>query len=338
MTGLFKRLGALAAFWLIATGLACAQDNFYADKTIELILPANSGSYHTYALLLADHLPRHIAGNPPISPVSMGGAGGIRASNFVANVAAKDGTVLYMMHQNAPSVELLTPDKVQYKSADFQPIGICSALNSVFAARIDSGLNTIADAKQKEIILGATGVGSYTYFIPAALNDVVGTKFKIVSTYPGNSEMMLAFEQGEIAAMMTSFASVKDNHPEWVAGTGTGRLLMQVGGKVDPAIPDVPLLIDLAQNDKEKSLFRFMSLTNAFARSLVAPAGVPVERVELLRKAFTDMMADPDFIADAKKRGIELSWGDSADLKNGIDSVLSTPADVIAIAREFVKD
>ena len=333
-----RAISVAALLSVMAVMPAFSQEEFYDGKKIDLIIPANSGSYHTYALLMADHLPKHIPGNPAIAPVSMGGAGGIRASNHVANIAATDGTVLYMMHQNAPTVELLTPDKVQYKTADFQPIGVLASLNAVFVVRNDAEIGAIGDAREKEIVVGSTGVGSYTYIIPSVLNGLAGTRFKMVTTYPGTGEMMLAMEQNEIAGMMSSFATIRDNHPEWTDGTGPARLLFQVGERRNTQIADVPLLVELAQNETEKGLFGFLSLTNSFARSLVAPAGVPAERMEVLREAFDAMLADPAFQADAAAKNISLDGADAQSLQASIAALLATPASVVEIARQYATE
>jgi tripartite-type tricarboxylate transporter receptor subunit TctC len=321
---------AAAAAVLLGAHSAAAQE-LYDGKTIELVLPAKAGgSYGIYGVLLTEYLPEHIPGNPVIVPNYMDGAGGMRASNYVANVAKKDGTTLYMLHQNTAISQLLSPDAAQYDAAEMIPIGVVSAMNSVMLMKKDGGAAGIEEMKSMPITIGSTGRGSYQFVVPTLLNQYLGTQFNIVTTYGGTGETMLAVERGEIAAMMTSLISVQETHPDWVTGEGVAHVVLQMGGAADPSLPDVPLLTDLALDDTQKAAYQFLSVSNDMARALAMPPGTPDENVEVIRKAFVDMMNDPEFQKAAADSNIPLVWADADALAAVIATTLATPPETVA--------
>ena len=337
MRFLTKLAVAAAAMMGIASACAHAED-FYAGKTIDLILPAEAGgSYGIYGLLLSSYLPKHIPGNPAIVPQYIPGAGGMRASNQVANVAAKDGTAIYMLHQNTATQQLLAPAQAKYDAGKMIPIGIISSMNSVMAVRTDLGINNLSDITQKEVILGSTGRGSYQFIVPTLLNQFMGTKFNIVTTYTGTGETMLAVDRNEIGGMMTSLISLQESRPEWVSGDkGTAKIILQVGETVDPAIPDVPRLAEFAKDDHQAAIFRFLSISNSMARALVFPEGVPDEQVQIIRKAFTDLMNDPEFQKAAAEHKIPLNWSGADELGKIISDTLATPQEIVELTQKYI--
>jgi tripartite-type tricarboxylate transporter receptor subunit TctC len=326
------------ALLALMTSSAFAQEDFFRGKRIELILPASTGGFISYGLLIAEHWPRHIPGNPSIHGVPMGGAGGIRASNFVANVAKDDGTVLYLMHHNAPTVQALTPKRVQYDARRFKPIGVVSALNAVMVIRTDIGVTSLKDAASKAVVLGSTGVGSYTYIVPNLLNRLKGTQFNVITTYTGLSETILAMDRGEVGGLMSSLSTIKESRPAWIKDDSTARIIFQMGSKRDPLLPDVPLLTEMAEERLEREVYRFMSISNSFARSVVAPAGVPEDRVEILRRSFMAMLADQQFRMDAAKRGLDIVGSDHATIEEGIAAIINSPEDVLELARQITPE
>ena len=331
-------VGAVALAGALAAGPALAQD-YFAGRTIDLVVPAGAGgSYGLYALLVAEHMPRHIPGNPTITPNYMGGAGGLRAANYVGTVAEADGSTMFMMHQNTATAQLLQPDAAQFDAATMPPIGTLSAMNSVMVVRSDSGVDAVEDALETRVVTGSTGRGSYQYVVPTLLNDFLGTQFQVITTYPGTGETTLAFERGEIQGLMTSIATVIEGHPGWLDGTGSGQIILQVGGSPDPLIPDVPLLTSLAQDDEQRATFNFLSLSNAMARSLVMPTGTSDEVVGILRTAFEDMMNDPEYQAAATELGLPLAWSDHEELAGTISQILATPQDVVDLTARISAD
>lgn len=336
----FTRLVASAA---VAAGLvattAQADTPYFAGKTVEIIVPTSgTGSYGIYARLLSEALPRHIAGNPAVIVTPMSGAGGVRASNYVAQKAAKDGTVIYAMHQNAPTQQLLQPEIVGYDASKFIPVGVATALNSAMALRKDAPARTLEEAKTNEVVIGTTGRGSYQYVVPTLLNQLKGTKFKVITTYPGTGELMLATDQGEIQGMSSSLLTFQDKRPDWVSGAGDAEIIFQIGADRDPNIPNVPLLSELATSDAERKIYRFMSLSNKIARSFVLPPGVPDDRAAELRKAFQDALKDEALLAQVAKMGAPLVSADAEALGQTIADILSTEKDVYMTAQKIMTE
>lgn len=332
-----KKLFAAA---LMALGLASpAAADLYSGKTVEVVVPASAGgSYGVYGLLLSDHLGRHLPGNPTVVPNYMGGAGGMKASNYVANVGKKDGTTLYVMHQNAPSSQLLNPNGAKYDVTKFHPIGILSTMNSVMAVRKDTGVASVDDLKTKPVVIGSTGRGSYQFVVPTLLNEYAGANFNIISTYPGSADVMLAVERKEIGALMTSIDTIVKNHPDWAGADGEASLILQVGNIPDPALAGVPTLNSLATTDEAKIAFNFMSVANDMARSLVMPDGTPPEMVEAMRKAFVDLMNDPAFQKAAADSGTSLNWADHETLAAAIAGTMQTAPAIVDKIKGYMAD
>ena len=238
-----------------------AQESFFKGKAIHLIIPAGpGGAFGIFGQILSKFLTKQIPGNPQVVPQYMNGAGGIRASNYVANNATNDGTTIYLIHESAVTHQLLFPDQVMYDARKFIPIGIASSLNSALAVRNDAPAVDMAGFKQKEVVLGSTGRGSYQFVIPTLMNSFQNTKFKMITGFPGTNDMLLALDRGEIQGMLASLLALQTSRPDWVSGKGVARIVFQMGDRADPAIPNVPLLTDLAISKEERALYSFMSL------------------------------------------------------------------------------
>jgi tripartite-type tricarboxylate transporter receptor subunit TctC len=333
-----KWLAVLAASFLTHAMPSWAEEGmFYADKTIKVIIPASAGgSYGLYGQLIVDHLGRHIPGDPDVVLEYMDGAGGIRASNAVASVAARDGTVLYMMHQNAPTAQLVSPDATSYDVSEFAPIGILSAMNSVMVVRTDLGVDGVEDLAKTAVTIGATGRGSYQFIVPTLMNHFGRAEFKIVPTYSGAGEVQLALERGEVGASMNSLSAVQEQHDDWIDGTGIAHVILQVGTKPAPDLLEVPLLTDLAQSPSEAALYQFLSISNAMARALVMPPETPADKVATLRAAFGEMIADPAFRSAADALQLPLDSADHAEFSKLISTLLATPPETLDLAQSVL--
>jgi len=333
-----KYLGAaFGSFAILSGSVALAQESSFEGETIELIVPASAGgTYGMYAQLLADRMGDFVPGNPTVIANFMRGAGGMKASNYVGNVAATDGTVLYMMHQNAPTSQLLSPDAARYDAGEFGPIGVLSSMNSVMVVRTDLGIDEVTDVAETSVVAGSTGRGSYQFIVPTLLNEFSGTDFNIVTTYGGTGETMLALERGEIGSFMTSIISLESNRPDWFAGTGDAKVIMQVGMKPSSSFPDLPMLNAYANNEQQEKVYTFLSASNGFARALVAPAGTPEAQVETLQAAFLEMVQDEGFQQEAAERGLPLDWASAEELEEAIDAILATDGDILTFVQDIM--
>ena len=336
-------LRAIAAAGLVASGWAAgpvmAQESFFKDKVVHLIIPAGpGGAFGIFGQILAKFLTKQIPGNPQVVPQYMNGAGGIRASNYVANNAATDGTTIYLIHESAITHQLLFPDQVMYDAHKFIPIGILSSLNSALAVRNDAPAVDLSGFKQKEIVLGSTGRGSYEFVVPMLMNRFQNTKFKMITGFPGTNDMILALDRGEIHGMLASLLAFETSRPDWVNGKEVARIVFQIGARADPAISNVPLLTDLAISEEERALYSLMSLERSLGRALVAPEGVPESRIQVLRASLVAVLNDGEFKTLCAERGIPLISGTAEDLKAVIDKAFATSPSVVMAARKYITE
>lgn len=333
--GMFSMVCAAAPF---SVGPVHAAD-FYAGKTIELIVSSGAGSGPDInARLVARHWGDHIPGKPAIVVKNMTGGGHVRAANYMANQAPRDGTTLgsfvpaFMLTQ-----VLKTNPAVKFDAAKFNWIGASSASNSTVFVWHSSPVQSVSDAKTTQVIMGATGSGSHAEIYPQIMNAILGTKFKIVSGYAKTPDVNLAMERGEVQGSAgTNFESLKLGNAEWLRD-GKIRIIAQVGLTRDPDYPDVPLLIDLARNDKDRSLFRLFSTDTAVGRSFMTTPDVPADRLAILRTSFTETMKDPAFLKEAKAAGTEVAPISAEALQKIVQDLVDTPPDVIAQAQALLK-
>jgi tripartite-type tricarboxylate transporter receptor subunit TctC len=307
---IFRAAGVVAAILTAVIGApAAAQtpEQFYGGKAIDLVIgypPA--GSNDTYARLLGRHLGRHVPGTPNIIPKNMPGAGSFLALGYVYNVAPKDGSVIGIGAPTAPLDEKLGTQGVRFKTAELNWIGrVDSLINIVFMWKT-SPVKTVADAQKIESTLSGTGAGSTVSIFPTVMNNVLGTKFKLIMGYRGSNEAQLAVERGEVEGHSTSWTAVKVAHPDWLPSKSI-TILVQFALTRHAELPDVPTAVDLARNDEERAILRaVMNATEVGTAFFTAP-GVPADRVEALRRAFDATMKDPEFLAEAQRINVTVN-------------------------------
>jgi len=323
-----KKLGQFAAalFAVCAVAAEAEAQDFYKGKRLTVIAGSGvGGSYDLYARLLADQIGKFIPGNPNVVVENRVGAGSRLAMNYLYRQAPKDGTVIGLGTNLLPFDQFVFPEAArQYDMAKFQYLGNMASLNGIIAVWHTTGVKTFEDIKKTEVILGANSRVSETYIIPAVLNVMAGTKFKIVHGFPGNvSEIDLAIERGEVFARGGSWASFRISQAEWVK---SGKIIpiIQNGSKRHPDLPNVPLLIDVAENDEQRAIFNLLMSGSVFSRAFAAPPEVPAAQMAILRKAFMDSLADKAFVAMAESRGFEITPSSHEELEKVIADVQST--------------
>jgi tripartite-type tricarboxylate transporter receptor subunit TctC len=320
---------AAAALGLCAASVAEAQSaaDFYKGKQMRIIIrSAAGGGFDLYSRLVGRHIVNHIPGTPTMIPQNMPGGGGLTAINYMAEVAPKDGTYLTMAGQALTLDQALgfTPTfKADLRS--FNWIGNVSDSNLLSYTWHTSPTKTMEDAKTRETLMGSVGAGDLTSWITDVYNSVLGTKFKIIGGYQAVPEIRLAMERGELEGLganpLSDLLSVKPT----AIKDKTYSILVQIGVKRDPLIPDVPLLSELTEEPEGKAILAFISKALAVGRPIGTTPGVPADRVALLRKAFDDMLVDPAFIAEADKAGAAIGPMNGATLAQMIDEVLGAP-------------
>ena len=330
-TGVVALIVALAAFAALAVPGARAQSaaEFYAGKSIDLEIGYSvGGGYDLYARLLARHLGDHIPGHPTIVPKNMEGAASLRLANYLYAAAPRDGTVIGAISRGAAFDPLLNEKNAQFDASKFSWIGSANNEVSVCVALQSSGITHFDDVLTKPLTIGSTGVGDDTYQFPALMNAVLGTKFKIVTGYPGGNDITLALERGEVQGRCGwSWSSIVTTRKDWITSKKI-VVLVQMSLSKHPDLPDVPLIMDLAKTTEQRQIFKLIFARQVMGRPFTAPPGVPADRVTALRTAFDETMKDKAFLDDAAKGQFEINPVGGEELDALVKEIYQTPADV----------
>lgn len=329
---------AVATFMALSVSAARAED-FYAGKTLELYIGYSpGGGYDTYARAIAKHLGKHIPGNPTVVPKNMGGAGSLKLTNFMYNVAPKDGTAIATIGRGIPMEPLLGGEGVQFDPLKFNWIGSANNEVSICGAWHTTGIKTWDDLMHKELIVGGTGSGADTDTFPLILKNMFGAKLKLISGYPGGSDVLLAMERGEVGGRCGwSWSSVKTKSRDWIK-EGKVNILLQMSVAKHPDLPNVPLVMDLAKTPEDKAVLKLIFSRQVMGRPYLAPPDVPADRVAILRKAFDDTMKDPEFLADATKAKLEITPVTGAEIEDLLKDIYSADKSVAKRATEVAQE
>ena len=318
-------LSAAAVIALVAPAAAQTPEQFYAGKTIDFVIGyPPGGSNDTLGRLVARHLGKHIPGKPTVVPKNMPGAGSFLAVNTVFNVSPKDGTVIGIGAPTMALDEKLGTQGVRFKTAELNWIGrLDSLINIVFMWKT-SPVKTFADAQRIEATLSGTGIGSTVSIYPTVMNNVFGTKFKLVMGYKGSNEAMLAVERGEVEGHSTSWTALKVAHPDWIRDKSVS-LLVQFSLHRHVDLPDLPTAIDLARNDEERQVLSAVMNAAEVGTAFFTTPGAPADRVTTLRRAFDAAVKDPELLAEAEKIRVGVSPLAGEALQKLVASVTDLP-------------
>jgi tripartite-type tricarboxylate transporter receptor subunit TctC len=304
---------------------AQTHEQFYAGKTIDFVIGyPPGGSNDTLGRLVARHLGKHIPGNPTLVPKNQPGAGSFLAVNTVFNVSPKDGTVIAI---GAPTIALdekLGTQGVRFKTAELNWIGRLDSLVNIVFMWKTSPVKTFADAQKIQATLSGTGVGSTVSIYPTVMNNVLGTKFKLIMGYKGSSDAMLAVERGEVEGHSTSWTALKVAHPDWLRD-GSVTILAQFALKRHADLPDISTAVDLARNDEERAILRAVMNATEVGTAFFTTPGVPADRLTVLRRAFDATIADPELRADAEKINVGVSPMAGEELQTLVAEVSKLP-------------
>jgi tripartite-type tricarboxylate transporter receptor subunit TctC len=334
-----RAMGLGLTLSLSASGTAVAQssvETFYKGKLIDLYIGFTpGGTYDSYARLVAQFMGDHIPGKPKIVPRQMVGAGSRAAATHIFAIAPKDGTQLATADQAIAMQQVLNDPGIQFDANKFIWIGNPIADNNTMAAWTASGVTSLDQAKAHEYVVGANGITASAQY-PQALNVLLGTKFKIITGYPGGTDINLAMERGEVAIRgQNSWSSWKSQHMDWIKEKKI-TMLVQIGLAKDKELPDVPLMMDLATTPDDRAALKLLSAPTAIGRPIFTTPGVPQERVDALRKAFDETMTDPAFLAAAKKSNMDLNPVDGAELQRIVADLFATPPSAVQRLKQIL--
>jgi tripartite-type tricarboxylate transporter receptor subunit TctC len=332
---------------LAAPARADGVTDFYKGKTVQLVLGYGpGGGYDVYARVLAQHMGKHIPGNPNVVVQNMPGAGSLRATNYLYNTAPRDGSVFGGFARDMPLIGVLAENSaVQFDPRNFTWLG--SVANSqedayLMVGRKAAKVKSIEDALKSDgaaFVIGATGEGGGGNDWAVLLRDLLGLNLKIIVGYPDSGALFIAIERGEIDGRSLDYSALRSSRPQWLEATSPMHVLLQFGRATrHHDFPNVPTAIELAKTDKAKSLITIGDLSNTLARPFAAPPGVPADRAKALRDAFMATVQDKDFLADAARLRIDVSPLDGDEILRRIERIAASPAEHLDYLRKLHAD
>jgi tripartite-type tricarboxylate transporter receptor subunit TctC len=320
---------------------ASAQDtvaDFYRDKQIDIIVGSTAGGgYDAYARLIARHFSEHMPGNPEVVVQNMPGAGSGKAAGTIYSVAPKDGTVMAAVFPGVLLDPLIGDVQVPYDPNKLNYVGSANADVYICFLRSDAPAKALQDAFTHEVIMGVSNAGGTTRDLTTMLNNLIGTKFRIVGGYAGSKEITLAVERNEVqGACGIGWTGLPTMHPDWFAGKNTMRVIVQVDmkGHADLNKQGVPLAAQFAKGDEDRKVMELIESQGVFGRPYILPPGVPPERIAALRRAFVDTFNDSALRAEAAKMELDLDYMSGDDLQALVTKLYALPPNIVARAKQ----
>jgi tripartite-type tricarboxylate transporter receptor subunit TctC len=342
--GRMTRLIACIALILALSASASAEDvaGFYRGRTVTCYVGYGvGGAYDLYAREISKFLPRHIPGEPKVAVENMPGASSMVLANYLARRAPRDGTVLGAVNSALIFDPLFSgpKSKAQFEGPDMTMVGNAVSAAAVLISWKTSGVMRFEDLQQKKLILGAISRTGDTYVLPLAMKRLLDLKnLEIVTGYPGSREVLIALEQGEITGRVWDMEGIRGIRPGWLQD-GSINLIVQLAAQKMPEVPEtVPLLKDFVASEEDRRILDVVFMTTLLARPYIAPRGIPADRVEALRHAFTAVMQDPDFQAETARAQLEMSPMSGAEMERNVRAAYALPEALIAKVRRTLAD
>jgi tripartite-type tricarboxylate transporter receptor subunit TctC len=330
---------------MLAAARGQAAVDFYAGKQIDLIVGSGpGGGYDTYARLLARHLARYLPGRPTIVVQNMPGAGGLRAANYLYNVAPKDGTSIGTFGHDLVLVGLLGHNaNIQFDSRKFTWLGSASSFANdayLLIARPDAPVKSAEEARAPNgppLLVGASAQGGGTSDIATLMRDTLGFNLKLIPGYPDSNAMFLAIDRNEIDARFTAISVLQLTRPQWLAPQSGMHVIVQFARAVrHPDFPDVPTARQLARSDRDRALIELAELPYLLDRPFVAPPGLPRERAQALQEAFRSVQSDPQYLDDAARLKLDLSPIGGDEVVRAIEAIGAASRDTLDYMKKLL--
>jgi tripartite-type tricarboxylate transporter receptor subunit TctC len=316
---------------------AQAPSGYFAGKTVKMIIGFGpGGGYDRWGRLVAQHIGKHLPGNPTLVSQNMPGAGSFVAAASIYNTAPKDGTVIGIIARDAPLGPLTGQEGALFDPLKLTWLGTPTIETNICISSKTAKVKKADELFKQELIMGDTGPGTGTHTYPKALNGLLGTQFKLITGYASSVEVFLAMERGEVEGICESFASVKNKDPEALKNR-TLNVLFQSGTERHPEMKDVPLVSEFAKTEAEKSAIEFLYAGQNIGRPFIAPPDLSPEVKKMLRDAFNATMEDPEFIADAAKAKLQVEPLNGDNLEALIKRIYATPKPLIDKIGELIK-
>jgi hypothetical protein len=307
-------------------------EEFYGKKQIRMLVGFGPGTGNDlYMRVLARHLGKHIPGHPLIVPENMPGAASLGMINYLYNAAARDGSVIGMPSRNLLTEPLFGNPQARFKASEFSWLGSLSRDTALCFTWHASGIRTLDDARRQEVLVGSTGQASNSFFFPRLLNSLLGTRFKAIIGYPDSGAIGIAMERGELQGYCSfTLAAIRSARPQWLAEKEI-NILVQMTLRPHPDLPGIPVVTDLVSEGAARRLLALVLADQEMGRPLAGPPGMPPDRTQALREAFGAVLSDADFLADAKRSGVDVDGPIGGEAVGRIvDELYATPPDIIA--------
>ncbi len=334
MTGIGLAVAALVA----CAAPAAAQSEFYRGKQIQILIAGTAGGgIDIGARIVSRYLGKYIAGNPAIVPQLMPGAGGIRMIDYMNSVAAKDGTVIGITPPGPIIEPLIGKRQASYRMSDFIAIGAMTREVSLCIAWGGSKFKTIDDAIKSQMVVAGTGAGSSPDIYPIILNEVLHSRFKVITGYQGSQETIIAIERGEVDGRCGwGWSSLKSTKPDWIRDNKI-NVLLQLALAKSPGIPDAPLVMDLVKDTGDRQMLTLLFGPLSINKPFFGPPGMAAERTAELRKAFADAMNDAELRAEViKLTGEDLEPTSGENVQKLVAEMYATPEAVAHRLRDIL--
>jgi tripartite-type tricarboxylate transporter receptor subunit TctC len=334
---MFNAMIIAILMFLVAPCIARAQAPYYQGKTITIVVGTGAGDlYDLYARAIALYMGRHLPGSPNVIVQNMPGAGHMIAANYIYTVAKPDGLTLGAINAGLYFEQLVGRAEVKFDWPQYTWVGNATKSPQVLYMRADSPFKTIEDVRsaKEPPKCGTTGTGNMGYLVPKLLEETVAAKFNVISGYQGGNEIDLAVERGEIQCRSLSTEAYFSREPfhTW-RKNGFSRELVQGGRTRIETLASVPTIYELMDKYKTPDTGRRLASTllasGDFHRPYLAPPKIRPELVRTLREAFAKTMKDPDFLAETKKKKLDIDPTTGEEVEALTKEVMSQPKDVV---------
>lgn len=324
---------ALALMGVAGAAQADPTADFYRGKSITMLVASGvGGGYDTYARVFARHAVKHLPGAPNIVAKNMPAAGGLAAASTLYNNVDRDGLTIAALSNVSTLDPLFGNPGARYDPRKFGWIGSIGKLQNVCATWHTSPVKTIEDARQREVIVAGAGASSNTAVAPRIVNELLGTRFKVISGYDPAGGLTMAVESGEAEGICgLSWSTMKASRPEWISGKKL-NVIVQMSMEKLPELQDTPSALDLVTDPGRKRVLELILIRQETGRPFATAPGAPVDRLAALRAAFDRTMTDPEFLADAERNQMEIEPLTAAEIEAFLAKAYSAPPDVIAQA------
>lgn len=326
----------VAVLALNGPALADPVEDFYRGKTVTFVIGSGeAGAYDLGGRLMARYLARYIPGHPTMVPQNMPGASSVRAASYIYSVAPRDGTALGTAQPTIVLNKLLDP-AAAYEPNKYTWIGRLQPMTLVGVAWTGAANHTMADARERKLIVSASGASGTSAIVPWALNRLTGTHFQVVTGYQSLVPQLLAMERGEVEGVGSTTLSDVLKRPDWIKA-GKVSFLYTIAARRTSQLPDVPAITEFAHDDLDRTVLRLLGSVTDIGFTIMAPPGVPSDRVAALRKAFLEMVRDQDFLAEAKKIGLDPEPQSGGELQSTVADTLNATGEAVQKLREVTQ-